>query len=400
MSRHSLLFKITLLFLVALGTLAMFFILLSGVERHRQHMEVEHRAMVALRILHRFDEEVMIDERLELLGFVRGSAPSKEASLVMERPLHRGRLRLWEEDGRCYVELQRHHGVIYLKEISQRRSATLSYWLTFAASSLILGALFWSIYVRLAPLAQLTDALRRFGEGESEVELSVRGDDEIASLAKAFNAMVQKTRELSQARTLMLRTIAHELKTPITKGRLALEFLPRESPTEILLRVFNRLELIVGEILAVEKITASQTLQKGSYRLSDLVDHALDLLIDKEDHIDVEIPPVMVVVDFTAFSLALKNLLDNALKHGEDGRAVVRLRARMLEIVNRGCELTDTLDSLTQPFVKSQESKGLGLGLYIVSRILVAHGLTLNYRHEAGENIFCIDLTPVVSGHE
>lgn len=98
-----------------------------------------------------------------------------------------------------------------------------------------------------------------------------------------------------------------------------------------------------------------------------------------------------VDVDFELFSLALKNLIDNAIKYGE-GKPKVTVDKNLLSITNKGKRLSKPLVEFDKPFNRKYESsqKGLGLGLYIVNNILKVHDITLEYEHKKGENIFTI----------
>ena len=90
---------------------------------------------------------------------------------------------------------------------------------------------------------------------------------------------LKKIREILQARIIFLRNITHECKTPITSGKLALEFIEESKAKEKLNNVFTRLELLLKEFVHIEKITATdQKLQKKPYPLTDILGQATDML--------------------------------------------------------------------------------------------------------------------------
>ena len=98
-------------------------------------------------------------------------------------------------------------------------------------------------------------------------------------------------------------------------------------------------------------------------------------------------------VDFKLFSIALKNLLDNAIKHSTfPHQAVVKSDKKSITISNAAAPLQEPLEFYFEPFSSSNQerSKSFGLGLYIVKHILDAHHFKLTYSHNEGLNHFTI----------
>ena len=184
----------------------------------------------------------------------------------------------------------------------------------------------------------------------------------------------------------------HELKTPIAKGRLLSEMITDERRKERMHRIFERLNLLIDEFAKIEKITAKNfTLKPKPYKMSDLVEASIDLLLleDAKQQIEtVIVKDYIVHVDFELFTLTLKNLIDNAIKYAHDKRAVVCIDTDTVSIINKADKLPKPLSHYFEPFHSS--TGGLGLGLYIVKSILDIHAMALEYRHEKGNNIFTI----------
>jgi len=256
---------------------------------------------------------------------------------------------------------------------------------------LIIMLYFWVIR-SLKPLSELKNKIKKFSEGDLNIQCASNRRDEIAEVANEFNHAVTMIRELLQSRQLFLRAIMHELKTPIGKGRLIAEMLPEERSKTRLHRVFERLNLLIDEFAKIEKITSKNfELKQKSYKMSDLAEASIDLLMVENpmQYIGIEVTrDYIVYVDFELFTLVLKNLLDNAIKYAPDKRVIVTIDTDRIIVRNRGESLDEPLENYFKPFHTSKG--GLGLGLYIVKSILDIHMMTLGYRYQNGENMFII----------
>jgi two-component system OmpR family sensor kinase len=154
--------------------------------------------------------------------------------------------------------------------------------------------------------------------------------------------------------------------------------------------VFYRLESLVSEFASIEKLLVQPDIEKKSYYFEDILDNAEDILMG-EVEIKKEIENIVIDVDFNLFSIAIKNLLDNAIKYSIDKDIKVTLKNSILSISNKGDMLGYPLESYFEPFFKGDDVKSnqsFGLGLYIVKHILDAHNFKLLYSYKNNQNIF------------
>jgi len=90
-------------------------------------------------------------------------------------------------------------------------------------------------------------------------------------------------------------------------------------------------------------------------------------------------------------SVALKNLIDNAIKFSPNSHAILNANKHRIDIISEGEPLKENLEYYTEPFSQEEKrSDGFGLGLYIVKTIANLHGFKLVYNHNKGKNIFSI----------
>jgi two-component system OmpR family sensor kinase len=256
---------------------------------------------------------------------------------------------------------------------------------------LIIMLYFWVIR-SLRPLTELKNKIKKFSEGDLNIQCHSDKKDEIAEVANEFDHAVTMIRELLQSRQLFLRAIMHELKTPIAKGRLMSEMLPDEKSRQRMHGIFERLNLLIDEFAKIEKITSKNfELKLKPYKMSDLVEASIDLLMVEhpERLVSIEIKKDYIVkADFELFTLVMKNLLDNAIKYSTDKHVVVIIDTDHVDIINKGESLSEPLENYFKPFHTSKG--GLGLGLYIVKSILDIHHMELSYDYKDGENIFTV----------
>jgi two-component system OmpR family sensor kinase len=256
---------------------------------------------------------------------------------------------------------------------------------------LVIMLYFWVIK-SLKPLSELKVKIQRFSKGDLNIECKSDKKDEIAEVANEFDHAVKMIRELIQSRQLFLRAIMHELKTPIGKGRLVSEMLQDEKSKARLHNIFERLNLLIDEFAKIEQITSRHyELHKKPYKMSDIVEASIDmLLIDNPTrYICLDIKEDFILeVDFELFALALKNLIDNAIKYSSDKKVHICINKSHITISNNGEALQGDIEEYFKPFHRSKG--GLGLGIYIVKHILDMHEMKLVYIHKEGVNSFTI----------
>ena len=272
-------------------------------------------------------------------------------------------------------------------------------WILWLIVNIVMAAFFIVVLKKLLRLRNLKNMIRRAGEEDKFRLIKVEANDEIGQIASEFNTTMQKIDAIKQARALFLRNILHEFRNPIMKGRIMAdmiaEILQDDKAGDRLKQIFIRLEMILGEVVKVEKLVSNQwELKKNKHRVIDIVDHSVDMLLLKdtsriEVRADAEISAVEV--DFELYATGIKNLIDNALKYSS-GKVLVNIDKNAVCISSTGDELEPERLEFERAFNRKIETSnsGLGLGLYIANQIFKKHGHALKYKHEDGKNNFLI----------
>jgi len=287
-----------------------------------------------------------------------------------------------------------------LLESKYKRRADDLFWIGFVVAFIILVSMYVSILRSISPLKELSSQIRKFASGDMAIDCKSNKQDEIAEVANEFDRAASKLRDLIQSRQLFLRTIMHELKTPIGKGRIVAEMLGDEKAKGRLISIFERLDLLINEFSKIEQIVSKNySIQLKEYNLVDIVDSAVDMLMLDEDkkvlHVKIDVDADMVIqADFESFALAIKNLLDNAIKYADDKIVYISTLDNKLFIENRAKEFPMDIEEYYKPFVSGSREikKGLGLGLYIVKNIVKLNDFELNYDYVDGIHKFSIKL--------
>ena len=272
-------------------------------------------------------------------------------------------------------------------------------WILWLVVDIVMVAFFIVVLKKLLRLRNLKNMIRRAGEEDKFRLIKVEANDEIGQIAGEFNTTMQKIDAIKQARALFLRNILHEFRNPIMKGRIMAdmiaEILQDDKAGDRLKQIFIRLEMILGEVVKVEKLVSNEwELKTNKHRVIDIIDHSVDMLLLKDTSrievlADGEISAVEV--DFELYATGVKNLIDNALKYSND-KVLVSIDKNKICIISAGSELEPERLEFDRAFNRRVEisNSGLGLGLYIANQIFKKHGHALKYKHEDGKNIFMI----------
>ncbi|MBZ7987319.1 ArsS family sensor histidine kinase [Campylobacter canadensis] len=258
---------------------------------------------------------------------------------------------------------------------------------------LVLLVCYIFVITRLRPLGKLKRQITKFANNDLEnIENISTGNDEISQVSDAFYQAICKIKDMNSSRQFFLRNIMHELKTPITKGRITAEMLEDTKFKQRLIGVFDRMVILIDEFAAIEQITSRVEKNKKRVLISHIFDEAKSMLLLEIDNVHIILENnFLVQVDFKLFTTAVKNLLDNALKYSIDNTVRVVICASCIRFYNKGEKLDKSLQYYTEPFTQGNRNiNSFGLGLYVVKTILEEHKLGLEYSYEQGFNIFSI----------
>ena len=303
-----------------------------------------------------------------------------------------GQVRVFDIDKVHYIYIQRMGYNLMLKD---NRTQNYNFEYAVGIGVFLIGLLlllYLAVLKKLSPLKALHKQIQRFAQGDMETRITYVYDDEIGKIAKSFDDAIVDIKKLSQSKNLFMRNMMHELKTPITKGRIIVEMIEDESTKKVLVRAFERMNELISELAELERVTTHSFEPNFEYiMLGEIVTESQELLMTQSNCLEINIDDRALTTDKKLMALVIKNLVDNGLKYGQDKQVILRTTDGVIEVVSQGDALEHPLSYYTEPFSQAEKrSAGFGLGLYIVESILKKLGYRLFYEYKEGNNVFSL----------
>lgn len=290
------------------------------------------------------------------------------------------------------IQCKDFHG-LYKKNTSDRVYNLLL--IGFFSFSLLVVFMYFSVLKSLEPLKKLRKQVAEAANGEQPDFLDYQ-EDEVGKIAFEFQKAFKKNQELIQSRQLFLRTIMHELKTPIGKGRIISEMIKEDKQKKRLVTIFLHMDSLINELAKIENLfSKNYNLHFEPSHFSAILEKAKKHLMrddfNKVVKVDIRYD-ALINVDIEIFSVILKNLIDNALKYSNNGTCELVCCKECFAIKNPGKPLTEPIEHYLEAFTreKHNEVKGMGLGLYMVSEVCKLHNFNLIYFYDDSKHCFKI----------
>ena len=252
------------------------------------------------------------------------------------------------------------------------------------------GMAAWLARRVLTPVARLTQAAARIGQGQAHERLPEDGPLELAQLSQRFNLMAAQVRDLLAARTVLLAGVSHDLRTPLARMRLALELLKTQPSTALIERLerdIERMNQLIANVLELARGVSqepAQPLDLGELLHELARDHTTAACAVQVRLLGAAPAGCRATLPELSLRRALGNLLDNALRHAalSPVELVCETTAEGLRlgVLDRGPGIPAAqIDAMFQPFQRLDTSRsaatgGTGLGLAIVKELARVHG--------------------------
>ncbi|MDA6076665.1 two-component system sensor histidine kinase EnvZ [Edwardsiella anguillarum] len=264
---------------------------------------------------------------------------------------------------------------------------------TLAIMLLAIGGAWLFIRIQNRPLVELEHAALQVGKGQIPPPLREYGASEVRSVTRAFNQMAAGVKQLADDRTLLMAGVSHDLRTPLTRIRLATEMMSPQDAylAESINKDTEECNAIIEQF--IDYLRTGQEMQTEACDLNGILTEVVAAESGYEREIDTDLADGELLIDAHPLSIkrAVVNMVVNATRYGNGW---IKVSSGM-----EGCvpgsrwRMTARIDDahlahLFQPFVRGESARttsGTGLGLAIIQRIIDAHHGSLDIgRSERG----------------
>ena len=319
--------------------------------------------------------------------------------------------KLTEEDIKGYFQLRATAQKLVTESNSQVRIETESLselakvvrkQVTNSALISVLLALtlgFLLLYLINKPIRNIKKAIYNLGHAQFDKRIFIKGPSDLRELGKHLEWLRIKLTQLENSKQFFIKTISHELKTPLATLTEGTELLQDEVVGELnreqhkiieLLQIANlRLNGLIENLLEYQKVTSTQAkINYSQFNLTHLIkqickDYQL-LLNSKQVNIEFEAKPVELIADRDKMRIIVSNLFSNALKFSPHGGQILILlniikNSLHILVADQGPGITkEQLPHIFTEFYKQEtpktwKIKGSGLGLNLVNEYVKAH---------------------------
>lgn len=302
----------------------------------------------------------------------------------------------------------------YLPVIAIPQDKLATAWLELVPRLALAGAIALSVSFVVSyfisrsisgPLARITAASKQMAQGNYDVHIPIRGEDEVGRLAEAFNQMAKDVGASQQMMKDLLANVSHELKTPLTSiqgfsqaildGVITSEEDVKEY-SRLVNEEANRMRSLVDDLLLLSQIESGQvSMERSRVDIAQVLTYTLERFqwaireagVQSGIHVDNNLPEVMG--DARRLEQVFSNLLQNAVRHTPTG-GLITISAKVAKSGNVTVSVHNTGSVIPQQDLKrvferffqvdrARVRKGgsSGLGLSIVKQIVEAHGGTV-----------------------
>jgi signal transduction histidine kinase len=270
----------------------------------------------------------------------------------------------------------------------------------------ILFSNYWLVRRLMDPVRRLRQGAERICDGDLSYRVEVTRKDELGELTESINHMADSLQSMLEAKRQLLLAISHELRTPVTRAKLQLEFMEDSELRETLRDDINEIDLLISDLIEAERLS-----NQHAALIPDDVDFAdyIQMLSGQFQHyegglvLDVPEQDRAMHIDKLRIRLLFANIVNNAIRHGRNKPVTVRVRfaedQATLCVIDQGEGIAEEhLRHVKEPFYRVDSARqrntgGFGLGLYLCNLIAEAHGGLLQIESKPGQGTrVCVNL--------
>ena len=287
---------------------------------------------------------------------------------------------------------------LYQRSLDDSAANLAVLYIGLALAGFVLFVNYFMVNRLLDPVRMLRRGAERIRSGDLSYRVHNARQDELGALTDSINHMADSLQSMLEAKRQLLLAISHELRTPLTKAKLRLEFMPESIEKTNLREDIDEIDHLIGDLIEAERLNDEHTaLSAEPVQLAEFVESVVDQYFSYEGGLEIVLPSEdrEFVIDKLRIRLLLTNLLNNAIRHGQDNPLRVEVifndASATLIVEDQGEGIgPEHIEQVCEPFYRADSSRqrntgGFGLGLYLCRLIAQAHGGSLQIESELGE---------------
>jgi len=253
--------------------------------------------------------------------------------------------------------------------------------------TLLASLLYFSLRWIFGPIKKLSDAVEQISEGNFEADVDVRRKDELGNLADSINEMKKNISNMIKAKESLLVDVSHELRSPLTRIKLANEFVDDEKVRTRIRDDVKEMEEMITELLETYRMeNIHGKIKKEPTDIVKLIKETVSEFDAKTVTFETGFSQKEVFLDRQKIETALRNIIDNAIKYSAGSPVKVSVYSCTqgtddicISIIDKGKGIDEKeLKNIFEPFYRIDKSrdkkiKGYGLGLSLAKKILNEH---------------------------
>ena len=287
---------------------------------------------------------------------------------------------------------------LYQRSLNENNSNYVVLYIGVALASIVLFLNYFMVNRLLDPVRLLRKGAERIRLGDLSFRVKSNRQDELGELTESINHMADSLQSMLEAKRQLLLAISHELRTPITRAKLRLEFMPESDEKDQLKEDIQEIEQLITDLIEAERLNEEHAvLTAEPTPLAAFVEGVCEQFESYPGDLELELPDEdrEFIIDNLRVRLLITNLVNNAIRHGESNPIIVRVSFNgefaHLEVEDHGEGIAaEHLTHICEPFYRADSARqrntgGFGLGLYLCRLIAQAHGGELIIESQLGK---------------
>jgi signal transduction histidine kinase len=252
----------------------------------------------------------------------------------------------------------------------------------------------------LKPVKILETGVKELSSGNIKYRMKTDGNDELGELIISFNLMASEINKMISARDQLLMDVSHELRSPLTRIKVALEFIEESNAKNSILDDISDIEKMVNELLETERLNSPYgVLEREKIELVKLIQGIEKDFVNVKPGLKIEKPKnkYFIYADTERLKILFKNIIGNALKFSDEQTKPVEIilyeenNNTITEIKDYGKGIPEKeIRNIFEPFYRVDKSRskntgGYGLGMSLSKKIVEAHGGEITVKSTPGK---------------